>query len=187
MINLRIVKVGGSLLQQEDLPHNLRTWLDNQPPLNTVLIAGGGSMVDAIRDADRRFELDQNAAHWLAIRAMQVTARLLAELLSCPVITKIDEQHVTPFSVLDTWDFLQDDAKSNTALPASWEVTSDSIAAKVAISVGAELVLAKSRSVVTVEEAIEQGVVDRYFRSLVESIPAIRIVNLKSQKARPEP
>src|SRR5262245_59141995 len=50
---LRVVKLGGSLLTWAEWPTACRRWLAMQPPRRTVLIVGGGGMVDAVRNWDR--------------------------------------------------------------------------------------------------------------------------------------
>ncbi|MCA9219115.1 MAG: hypothetical protein KDA71_02245, partial [Planctomycetales bacterium] len=77
---LRVAKVGGSLFDFAQLPTRLRSWLDDQPGAN-VLIAGGGPLADAVRQADHLFALDASTAHRLAIESMRVMTELLAALL----------------------------------------------------------------------------------------------------------
>ena len=69
-------------------------------------------------------------------------------------------------------------------LPHSWDVTSDSIAARLAVLAGAdELVLLKSglpAGSLTLAQAAETGYVDRYFPVAAAGVPRVRCVNLRA-------
>jgi len=170
--NMRVVKLGGSLLIWPDWPAAFRRWLAMQPERRTVLIAGGGCAADAVRDWDRAHHLHPADAHWLAIDAMCLTAKLAARLLPGAALTddwcvldlpRSPELNVgvprlggspsataktpTPLLIFDPRLFLQqiEPTAGGTPLPHSWDATSDSIAARVAELLGSkELVLLKS-------------------------------------------
>jgi aspartokinase-like uncharacterized kinase len=145
---LTVVKVGGSLFDWPDLGPRLRDWLAANAPRETILVPGGGRLVDVIRDLDRHHGLGDELAHQMALKAMTVAADLLAALLtgSC-IIDGADlaellwEQGRWP--ILDAFAFCESDEAD--VLPHTWAVTSDSIAARLAVVAGAEeLVLLKS-------------------------------------------
>jgi aspartokinase-like uncharacterized kinase len=152
-----VVKVGGSLLDLPLLGKRLRTWLGMQvrPPM--LLVPGGGSTADAIRTLDRRHGLGEEAAHWLALRALSLNAAVLQALL--PASQVIDDWHdaaalcrrgVVP--ILDAFHFACVDEECAGHLPHCWDVTSDSLAARVAVIAQArELILLKS---VTIPESM---------------------------------
>jgi aspartokinase-like uncharacterized kinase len=87
----------------------------------------------------------------------------------------------SPVVVLDVEDALRSqDAGGGASLPCSWEVTSDSIAAWLAIQLGTEeLVLFKSVSAkaADLEELSANGVVDGYFPEAAAGL-VVRIINL---------
>jgi 5-(aminomethyl)-3-furanmethanol phosphate kinase len=124
---LTVVKVGGGV-GDDALPALCTTLgeLAERHPLRVV--PGGGRFADAVREADRRFGLSATTAHRMAILGMEQFGWLLREL-----IPGGQETVLLPAALpLD-------------ALPASWDVTSDSIAAWAADRLGAgRLVLVKA-------------------------------------------
>jgi aspartokinase-like uncharacterized kinase len=104
-----------------------------------VVGPGGAGFADAVRDADRRYGLSDETAHRMAILGMEQFGWLLSELIPgaerCAELAHAGTGRTT---------VLLPAALPLDALPASWQVTSDSIAAWVATQVGAaRLVLVK--------------------------------------------
>ena len=191
---LRVIKVGGSLLDWNHLPIALGRWLDAQSPACNVLIAGGGALADVIRQADSIHALGEQKSHELCVELLGVTARLLEVLLAgrSPRTTFFDLQlqraakRLPDCCVLDPKDFLLHVEPTNplSLLPHSWDVTSDSIAALVACSLEAdELVLLKSGDCPaerSPEALAAAGYVDRYFPTAVAPFTgAVRMLNLR--------
>src|SRR5207302_9117839 len=161
---LAVVKVGGSLYDLPDLGPRLWSWLWTPAAARVLLVPGGGAAADAGRDLDRRHGRGEAAAHGLALRALTLNAWFLASLLPLPVLNPLSSPFTERFSLLDAHAFAAEDAlRSPGALPACWDATSDSVAARAAVVLGAgELVLLKS---VTVpggdwEGAARDGVTD---------------------------
>jgi aspartokinase-like uncharacterized kinase len=186
---VRVVKVGGSLLTFPPLAEALDQWLRVQTPARHVLIAGGGELADVIRAMDRRFDLGDEASHWLCIDALGITARLLATLL--PHARRVtglealrqrlaDRQQSEPI-VFCPRRFMQreESAVAGAPLPHSWDATTDSIAARLAVAVVAdELVLLKSADSPREPDA-GSGYVDACFAAAAGRIPRVRIENLR--------
>src|SRR5262245_29748479 len=137
---VRVVKVGGSLLDWRPLPTKLDLWLDAEEEASNILIAGGGQLADVIRRADAMHDLGEQSAHALCVEALGVTARLLAATLGgkaalatwAAIHTQRSARRLPDCRVLDVRDFLQDAESPLLSLPHTWAVTSDSIAAVVA-------------------------------------------------------
>jgi 5-(aminomethyl)-3-furanmethanol phosphate kinase len=139
---LTVVKLGGGLGRgagDDALRALCRTLgeLGSRHPL--LVVPGGAGFADAVRDADRRFALPPAASHRMAILGMEQFGWLLSELIPgavrCAGVARVGAGRTT---------VLLPAALHLDALPASWEVTSDSIAAWVADWSGAgRLVLVK--------------------------------------------
>jgi aspartokinase-like uncharacterized kinase len=94
-----------------------------------VVVPGGGGFADEVRRADRRFQLSDSAAHWMAILAMDQYGYLLQQL--APDVALVRHPHELRRGRLTVllpaaWLLRAD------PLPHSWDVTSDSIAAWIA-------------------------------------------------------
>lgn len=184
-----IVKVGGSLFDLPDLGPRFRGWLDLLSTRRIVIVPGGGRAADLIRDLDRHHQLGEEAAHWLALRAMSFNAHVLATLLpGAVVMEKVKEDAIAwprdRLTILDAYSFAKSDEGQPGCLPHCWSVTSDSVAVRVARVVGAQqLILLKSVTIpesTTWAEAGRRGWVDPYFALALESAqtgsPALQVL-----------
>ena len=134
-----VVKVGGSLLSLPAWPERLAeliACLDFEPPA-PLLVVGGGRVVDGLREIDAARPRPPALMHDLAIDAMSLTARIVADALGLPVVGTAADP-----GVLDASTWLRSTGRA-ARLPAGWHVTSDSIAALVAYETGRGLLLAK--------------------------------------------
>jgi aspartokinase-like uncharacterized kinase len=177
---LTVVKVGGGV-GDDALPALCTTLgeLGRRHPL--LVVPGGAGFADAVRDADRRFALSPATSHRMAILAMEQFGWLLSELIPGAErradLTRVGAGRTT---------VLLPAALPLDALPASWDVTSDSIAAWVADRAGAErLVLVKevdglyadwpprdeplARLTVAELAALRAGGVDAYLPRMLEN------------------
>ena len=198
---VRIVKIGGSLFDYAQLAEAWCEWLSRQPQMKTVIIGGGGLYANLVREWDQQFGLGEEAAHWMCVASMNVTAALLHHRL--PGVSLIDDWQslgewlassqmcaTTVFSVESFLKTIEKDM-SGDSLPRTWAVSSDSIAARGAETVEAEeLVLGKSTSVSSAsdwQQRSDEGFVDRHFPEIVTRLPAVRWVNLRSITAAKTP
>jgi aspartokinase-like uncharacterized kinase len=138
---LTVVKVGGGL-GDDALPGLCAALgeLGRRHPL--LVVPGGAGFADAVRAADRRFGMRATTSHRMAILGMEQFGWLLSDLIPgaerCADLARAGGLAAGRTIVLLPARLALD------ALPASWHVTSDSIAAWVAGRVGADrLVLVK--------------------------------------------
>lgn len=190
---LRIVKVGGSLLDWPLLKDRLAAWLARQPAACNVLIAGGGDVTDAIRRAQAIHRFDDEAAHWTCVRALSVTAQMLAAMLpESKLIGSLAELDTSVRSgasilVFDPASFLRHDEPQapGMILPHDWTATTDSIAARLAaLTLATELVLLKSADPphgASLADLAAVGFVDQHFPIAAAELTWVRLVNLRGE------
>jgi len=151
-----------------------------------LVVPGGGPFADAVREVDRRLRLSNDAAHWMAVLAMDQYAHLVAARLAGGVLVAEPREiadalggagAVGRVPVLAPYCWLRE----TDPLPHAWIVTSDSIAAWVAGRVGARrLVLVKPPG------AAGNELVDAYFSRALPAhitpviVPADRLDALHS-------
>jgi aspartokinase-like uncharacterized kinase len=175
-----VVKVGGALLRNasayDDVVHALST---RERAVRMLVVPGGGLFADAVRVADRALAFGDDAAHWMAVLAIDQHAHLLAgRVADSVVVANMDEisaaiaDGVLPVLAPYAW------VRATDALPHSWDVTSDSVAAWVAGTVGARrLVLIKigASEADRATHAVDPYV-DRYFARAVPSGAEVTVI-----------
>ncbi|MFN4259701.1 MAG: uridylate kinase [Gemmataceae bacterium] len=188
-----VVKVGGSLFDWPDLGPVLTGWLKTLATPRLILLPGGGPVADVVRAYDRWHRLGEETSHWLALRGLTLQAYVLATLLpSARVVPDAAscaatwEQGALP--ILDGYEWFRRDEGQPGCLPHAWEVTSDALAARVAVLTKAyQLILLKSTDMPLGRdwrELGQVGFVDAHLaRVLARSVdPPLRVraVNLRS-------
>jgi aspartokinase-like uncharacterized kinase len=144
---LTVVKVGGGLAREAGdgaLRALCRTIGDAGARHPLLLVPGGAQFADAVREHDGRFALRAGTAHRMAILAMEQFGWLLSDLTpgGVPCADLAAARAATARG--RTPILLPAGLLAADPLPASWAVTSDSIAAWVAGTVQpARLVLVK--------------------------------------------
>lgn len=172
---LVVVKVGGSLYDHPALGSGLNLFLASLLHDSRVwLIPGGGVAADTVRRWDRAHNLGDEAAHWIALRSMSVTGLVLHALLPGAEGGGTREDlrgHVGGIIIIDGYEFVLDDDGRSGSLPHSWDVTSDSVAARAAVvGIASRLIMLKSTDIppgTPWAKAAERGWVDAYFPTAV--------------------
>lgn len=140
-----IVKLGGSLAAAGTLGR----WLDvllARGAGRCVVVPGGGTFAEAVREGQRRHGFSDRAAHRMALLAMEQYALLLLDM--APALRPAESAPEIAASLAEgrvaLW-FPRRMVEADPAIAASWDVTSDSLAAWLARRLGARrLVLVKS-------------------------------------------
>ncbi|MGL4512936.1 MAG: hypothetical protein ACRCT8_07570 [Lacipirellulaceae bacterium] len=185
-----VVKLGGSLLAQPRGIARFVEWLDSPQAAcgaaSRLVVVGGGPVVDALRAIHVANGLADEASHWGAIDAMDVNARLVASAArSLGFTDALPQDGQSGDLVLAPGRLLREDEPDwpGEPLPASWDVTSDSIAARIAVRLRAGLVLVKSGPWPAGVEpgdwvsAAARGYVDRWFSRVAPT--ETRVARLK--------
>jgi aspartokinase-like uncharacterized kinase len=184
-----VVKFGGSLLDRPELHERWARFCDQHDDGAMLMIVGGGAAADRVRAVDEQAGLDASTAHWLAIRAMQFNAHLLAAVLGdCSVVESLnackDVWARKRLAVLDPLAWLGQEEAAGRGVPHGWHVTSDSIAAYAAKRFGAaQLTLLKSiyaEPTCSLHELAEQSLVDAYFPEAARHLPKVEVVDFSS-------
>jgi len=131
-----VVKIGGGLLRAEGLA-GLRSACAEATAMATrrpvLVVPGGGPFADAVRTLDAQVGLGEELAHALALAAMDQLGLLLRRLLpGAELLTGL-----TPPRSLAVVHAARAFA-GRPEVPASWAVTSDSLAVLAAAAIGAE-------------------------------------------------
>ncbi|MCZ7399423.1 MAG: amino acid kinase [Candidatus Methanoperedens sp.] len=128
-----VIKIGGSLIHRgRELVREIIEYSNSED--ETILIVPGGSI---FADTVRRISATEEAAHWMAVLAMEQYGYYLGNGNGVKLIDNMDIDGkgayiLLPYNLLKTKD----------ELPHSWDVTSDTIAAWVAQKLGARFIKA---------------------------------------------
>ena len=169
---MQVVKLGGSLLHDPLLP----AWLSRlatQGAGQVVIVPGGGPFADAARTLQKEWRVNELCAHNMAVLGMAQCAHLLHGIE--PRLALADSEAGLRARLAEgraaIWLPLTLQRDAPDAL-TNWDVTSDSLAAWLALRLGARgVVLVKSCPVpaqATPAELAAAGIVDRAFPGYAE-------------------
>lgn len=125
-----VVKIGGSLLEEgRRIVRYLKEHAEEVDG-SIILVPGGGIFADLIRS----LEVDDEAAHWMAVLGMEQ----YGHYLSSGIIPAFDDFSEEKIYMLLPYRLMRE----RDPLPHSWDVTSDSIGAWIAYELSAEYIRA---------------------------------------------
>src|SRR4030066_2559761 len=134
-----VIKVGGSLAEDPAALKRLCKKLGEiGEQYRVTVVPGGGVFADVVRELDRRFALATGTSHKMAMLGMDQYGFLLSEMIPCScTVYSLDDaakfsdaKRVSIF--LPSRQIIQEGV-----LHASWDMTSDSIAAHLAYRLNA--------------------------------------------------
>ncbi len=167
-----VIKIGGGLL---GVPRALEAVCATVGAMGRleaiVVVPGGGPFAEVVRELDRRTGLSADAAHWMAILAMDQYAQVLAERIDGAALVE-DSGAIAGALAAGRVAVLAPSRWLRAAdpLPHSWDATSDSVAAFVAGALDASRLL-----LVKPAEVGEAGV-DRCFATVVPAGLEVSVV-----------
>jgi len=167
-----VVKLGGSLSQSDALIKCLNSVEQRYAGCTVVIVPGGGAFTDQVRKAQQHWQFNDEIAHRMAILAMQQMALLFKglkdEFSIAHSVTEIRKQLLPQKTVIWSPDIVELD---NAAIQASWDITSDSLAAWLANTLSAtELILVKSALIDNnqcLQQLAEYNIIDQGFCNFV--------------------
>lgn len=171
-----VLKLGGSLLSWPDWPWLLDQLITGVGDVPLVVVVGGGAVVDGLRQIDSAAPQPAKLMHDLALDCMHTLAQLVSKSTGLPLSANPTGSGAACVLDVPTWVLTQPTAAN---LPASWDVTSDSIAACVADTYGSALMLAKSAPPpaawcgTNLESLAAAGWVDPFFPTAADALQAI--------------
>lgn len=176
-MSVLVVKLGGSNASAPELPVWLHALACAPDPV--VVVPGGGPFADFVRDSQKRLGFNDATAHAMAILAMEQFGHLLLEREPRLAAARTLGEIRSALSRRQSCIWLPTPLALWTRdLKASWEVTSDSIAAWLADGLGSRrMLLVKQTDArpASIAAAIDAGIVDPAFAQIAPSDIAIWI------------
>ena len=183
-----VVKIGGSLETAPGLSA-LLALLADYGRSRAVIVPGGGRFAERVRAEQRVTGMDDAAAHHLAIRAMEQYGTVLCEMEPrlYPVAGTDEIGNVTGEHTVPVW-FPTALLSAQEDIPASWQVTSDSLALWFACKINADgLILVKSVPGRTsdAQALAVSGYLDAYFPQMMKkaSLDVIACIAIDEREA----
>jgi len=180
---MKVIKLGGSLMSDVDALRACLNSIEQNAKEKVVIVPGGGVFADQVRKVQKQWLFDDQIAHEMALLAMQQMALLFKSIkpsfLLANHLLSIDNS--APVVV---WS--PDIEELNASLvDANWDVTSDSLAAWLAMQLKAdELILVKSIDIpadLTILQMQKQGLLDNAFSKYINhALYKITLLNKNS-------
>jgi 5-(aminomethyl)-3-furanmethanol phosphate kinase len=178
-----VIKLGGSLAASGKLQQCLDKIEHSYQGKAIIIVPGGGVFADQVRLTQKQWQFDDRTAHLMALLAMQQMALLFKALKPnftiATTTTELHKQMNQQNVVIWSPDVSELD---KAGIGSSWDITSDSLAAWLAKTLGADgLILVKSVTIgadFDVLKLMRQQIVDASFHDYIQqSSFKVNIVN----------
>jgi aspartokinase-like uncharacterized kinase len=141
-----IIKLGGSITERGTLKQIIQLGKTLSAKFDIkrdfAIVPGGGFFAEFVRETQKKYALDDEQAHWMAIQAMEQHASLLLKF--------IPNSRLHDFSVMEFSSLVFDNLpilrimkymKTESDLEKNWNSTSDAIAAEIAMKIQAKRIV----------------------------------------------
>ncbi len=173
-----VVKLGGSILHRTDGIAHFQNWLAKQTAQRLFLIVGGGEIIEALRDLNSKYQLDEVEMHWRCIRLLDATFEIVKEIfpqaiaIDCVASWLSGNFHSDCSNSFSTILYLvrvggfyfRESRECRDALPENWETTSDSLALFLARLLGIDQVVLLKSCVIddskSIQDLARDGIID---------------------------
>ncbi|MBA63553.1 MAG: hypothetical protein CMJ76_14450 [Planctomycetaceae bacterium] len=190
MTQNNVFKIGGSLISSAGYIERVRHHLYQFQGDTNIIICGGGTCVQRIRQYQQQFNLSEAECHHNSLIVMDRNTRQLCQQSGWPLInswgaltscinTNTGSGQSIGYAVTDF--VMQSDCQLPAPhLPPNWSTTSDSIAARIATLLNARLYLFKSvpPPAKDLVKLSNRGYVDNHFPIAAANINSLIFVDL---------
>ncbi|MER8826538.1 dihydroneopterin aldolase [Mesorhizobium sp. M0938] len=166
-----VVKLGGSTVHAAEMARWIAALAGSTLPI--VIVPGGGLFADQVRETQMRMDFSDTAAHAMAILAMEQFGQIILDRDERLVPARSLEEMVQALDAGKVPVWLPSSlALPAPDIPASWDITSDSLAAWLAGKLGAKaLLLIKQTGAFfgsdTIDSLAVRGIVDAGFAAML--------------------
>ncbi|MEI8702272.1 (5-formylfuran-3-yl)methyl phosphate synthase [Mesorhizobium sp. ISC15] len=171
VIRPTIVKLGGSTARAAEMENWIAALASSKLPI--VIVPGGGQFADQVRESQIYMDFSDTAAHAMAILAMEQFGQIILDRHERLVPARSLEEMVQAWAAGKVPVWLPSSlALPAPDIPASWDMTSDSLAAWLAGKLGAKaLLLIKQTGAFfgsdTIDSLRARGIVDAGFAAML--------------------
>ncbi|AZO00948.1 hypothetical protein EJ066_29790 [Mesorhizobium sp. M9A.F.Ca.ET.002.03.1.2] len=171
VVRRAVVKLGGSTVRAAELESWIAALAGSKLPV--VIVPGGGLFADQVRETQIRMDFSDTAAHAMAILAMEQFGQVILDRDErlAPARSLEEMARASDAGKVPVW-LPSSLALSAPDIPASWDITSDSLAAWLAGKLGAKaLLLIKQTGAFfgsdTIDSLGTRGIVDAGFAAML--------------------
>lgn len=169
---IHVIKLGGSLEKSRQLIDCLNYVVDTFKD-KLIIVPGGGLFAEQVRQSQQHWQFNEVIAHEMALLAMQQMALIFHSLrpdFNCLNSVKCIQSQIKNTTHIIWSPSINELNQAN--IKASWDITSDSLAAWLAIQLQADqLTLIKAAPIFDTDIAhlMKQGILDPAFSSFIKN------------------